>query len=65
MTKRMMMLLALLLIASPMMFGQTPGNPTANGHWVVSADGAELTLTTTGTLETGQRVKETMVFRKH
>jgi hypothetical protein len=33
-------------------------------QWVVSADGAEMTLTTTGTLETGQQVKETMVFRK-
>jgi hypothetical protein len=33
-------------------------------RWVVSADGAEMTLTTTGTLETGQKVKETMVFRK-
>ena len=33
-------------------------------RWVVSADGAEMTLTTTGTLETGQQVKETMVFRK-
>jgi len=33
-------------------------------RWVVSADGAEMTLTTTGTLEAGQQVKETMVFRK-
>jgi len=33
-------------------------------RWVVSADGAEMTLTTTGTRETGQQVKETMVFRK-
>jgi hypothetical protein len=33
-------------------------------RWVVSADGAEMTLTTSGTLETGQQVKETMVFRK-
>jgi hypothetical protein len=33
-------------------------------RWVVSADGAEMTLTTTGTLETGQHVKETMVFRR-
>ena len=33
-------------------------------RWAVSADGAEMTLTTTGTLETGQQVKETMVFRK-
>jgi hypothetical protein len=33
-------------------------------RWVVSADGAEMTLTTTGTLETGQQVKEKIVFRK-
>ena len=33
-------------------------------RWVVSADGAKMTLTTTGTLETGQQVKETLVFRK-
>lgn len=33
-------------------------------RWVVSADGAEMTVITTGTLETGQQVKETMVFRK-
>jgi hypothetical protein len=33
-------------------------------RWVVSVDGAEMTLTTTGTLESGQQVKETMVFRK-
>jgi len=44
MTKRMMMLLALLLIASPMMFGQTPGNPTANGHWVPIAAGFSMAI---------------------
>jgi hypothetical protein len=33
-------------------------------RWVVSADGAQMMLTTTGTLETGQQVKETLVFRK-
>jgi hypothetical protein len=33
-------------------------------RWVVSADGSQMTLTTAGTLETGQQVKETMVFRK-
>jgi len=37
---------------------------TQKDRWVVSADGAEMTLTTTGTLETGQQVKETLVFRK-
>jgi hypothetical protein len=37
---------------------------TQRDRWVVSSDGAELTLNTTGTLETGQQVKETLVFRK-
>jgi hypothetical protein len=37
---------------------------TQKDRWVVSADGAEMTLTTSGTLETGQQVKETLVFRK-
>ena len=32
---------------------------------VVSSDGHQMTLTTTGTLETGQRVKETLVFQNH
>ena len=33
-------------------------------RWVVSADGQQMTLTTTGTLETGQQVRENLVFRK-
>ena len=33
-------------------------------RWVVSADGQQMTLTTTGTLESGQRVSETIVYRK-
>ncbi len=33
-------------------------------RWVVSADGNQMTVTTTGTLETGQQVKENLVFRK-
>jgi len=37
---------------------------TQKDQWVVSADGAEMTLTTSGALETGQQVKETLVFRK-
>ena len=37
---------------------------TQKDRWVVSADGTEMTLTTSGTLETGQQVKETLVFRK-
>jgi len=37
---------------------------TQRDRWVVSADGAEMTLTTSGTLETGQQVKEMLVFRR-
>jgi hypothetical protein len=37
---------------------------TQRDRWVVSTDGAEMTLTTSGTLETSQQVKETLVFRK-
>lgn len=37
---------------------------TQKDRWVVSPDGGEMTLTTSGTLETGQQVKETLVFRK-
>jgi hypothetical protein len=37
---------------------------TQKDRWVVSADGTQMTLTTTGTLETGQQIKETLVFRK-
>ncbi len=37
---------------------------TQKDRWVVSADGAQMTLTTSGTLETGQQIKETLIFRK-
>jgi len=37
---------------------------TQRDRWVVSADGTRMTLTTTGTLQSGQQIKETMVFRK-
>ncbi|MBB5317359.1 hypothetical protein [Tunturibacter empetritectus] len=33
-------------------------------RWIVSGDGHQMTLTTTGTLETGQRITEKLVFRK-
>jgi len=33
-------------------------------RWVVSADGQQMTLTTTGSLESGQRVTEKLVFKK-
>jgi hypothetical protein len=37
---------------------------TQKDRWAVSPDGAQMTLTTTGTLETGQQLKETLVFQK-
>jgi hypothetical protein len=37
---------------------------TQKDRWVVSADGQQMTLTTTGMLETGQQVTENLVFRK-
>jgi hypothetical protein len=37
---------------------------TQKDRWVVSANGAEMTVTTSGTLETGQQLKETLTFRK-
>jgi hypothetical protein len=37
---------------------------TQKDRWVVSADGRQMTLTTTGTLETGQHVTEKLVFQK-
>jgi hypothetical protein len=33
-------------------------------RWMVSADGQQMTLTTTGTLETGQQLREQLVFQK-
>jgi len=32
-------------------------------RWVVSADRQQMTLTTTGTLESGQRITEKLVFK--
>ena len=37
---------------------------TQKDRWVLSADGQLLTLTTTGTLETGQRLTEKLHFKK-
>jgi hypothetical protein len=37
---------------------------TQKDRWVLSPDGQQLTLTTTGTLETGQRLTEKLVFKK-
>jgi hypothetical protein len=33
-------------------------------RWIISADGQQMTLTTTGGLGTGERIKEILVFRK-
>jgi hypothetical protein len=37
---------------------------TQKDSWVVSADGQQMTLSTAGTLETGQRITEKLVFKK-
>ncbi len=37
---------------------------TQRDRWVVSPDGTQMTRTTSGTLETGQQIKETLIFRK-
>lgn len=37
---------------------------TQKDRWVLSADGRQLALTTTGTLESGQRLSEKLLFRK-
>jgi hypothetical protein len=37
---------------------------TQKDRWVVSADGQEMTLATTGKLESGQQINEKLVFRK-
>jgi hypothetical protein len=37
---------------------------TQKDRWVVSADGQQMTLTTTGSLETGQHLIEKLVFKK-
>jgi hypothetical protein len=37
---------------------------TQKDRWIVSPDGEHMTLTTTGTLETGQQINETLLFRK-
>jgi F-type H+-transporting ATPase subunit c len=44
MTKKMLMLVVLLLLASTMMFAQTPGNPTAGGHWVPISAGFSMAI---------------------
>ena len=44
MTKKMFLLVALILLASSMAFAQTPGNPTAGGHWVPISAGFSMAI---------------------
>lgn len=41
---RVMLLLALLLIAAPMLFGQTKDQPAAGGHWVAITAGFSMAI---------------------
>jgi len=43
---------------------QRDGQETQKDKWVVSADGQQMTLSSTGTLETGQRITEKLSFKK-
>ena len=43
-TKKVLFLLALLLIASPMLFGQTKAQPFAGGHWVAISSGFSMAI---------------------
>ncbi len=43
---------------------QRDGQVTQKDRWVVSPDGQQMTLSTTGTLESGQRLTEKLVFKK-
>jgi hypothetical protein len=43
---------------------QRDGQATQKDRWMVSPDGQQMTLSTTGTLETGQRLTEKLVFKK-
>ena len=44
MTKKMFLLVALILLAGSMAFAQTPGNPTAGGHWVPISAGFSMAI---------------------
>jgi len=43
---------------------QRDGQVTQKDRWVVSADGQQMTLSSTGTLESGQRLTEKLLFKK-
>jgi hypothetical protein len=38
--------------------------PSQKDRWLVSADGQQMTLTTAGTLQSGQRITEKLEFRR-
>ena len=40
---KLLLLMAILMIATPL-FGQTPNNPTANGHWVAISAGFSMAI---------------------
>jgi len=44
MTRKFFFVLALLLLAATMAFAQTPGNPTAGGHWVPISAGFSMAI---------------------
>jgi hypothetical protein len=43
---------------------QRDGQVSQKDRWVVSADGQQMTLTTTGTFESGQHITEKLIFQK-
>ena len=43
---------------------QRDGQVTQKDRWVVSADGQQMSVATTGTLETGQQLTEKLVLKK-
>ena len=43
---------------------QRDGQVSQKDQWVISADGQQMTVSTTATLETGQRLTEKLVFKK-
>jgi hypothetical protein len=43
---------------------QRDGQVTQKDTWVVSSDGQQMTVSTTGTLESGQKLTEKLVFKK-
>ena len=44
MTKKLFLLVALILLASTMAFAQTPGNNTPGGHWVPISAGFSMAI---------------------